>query len=90
MDVFSDKGSLAEEGPHGTLRFEDTQVKLAYDNKCLTSGFKEESGVVGTYEIHYRMLGQDKPARLYFTPKGDKCDAYPTNWKKAIWHRIEP
>jgi hypothetical protein len=91
MNVLNKEGSKAADGPQGTWRFEDGQIKLEYGAKCEidAKGGKAE-GVVGVYEVHYRMMGGDKPARLYFTPVGDQCLEHRTNWRRDKWSRVEP
>jgi hypothetical protein len=84
-----EKGSHRGDGPHGTWRFEDGLLVFEYRVKCVTSGGRTE-GIVGTYEVHYRLLGGDKPARLYFTPVDDQCEELRTDWRREAWNRYEP
>jgi hypothetical protein len=97
------KGSRQFTDARGTWRFEDAQLKLEYSARCLLDPLSAEKaeGIVGTYEVHYRMLGGDRPARLYFTAVDDQCYLHrliltrapvaPTTWTSPQpWKRYEP
>ena len=90
LDRYDANGSRTLSEDVGTWWFEDGQLKLDYRSYCFidTVGGKGE-GIVGTYEVHYRMLGEDKPARLYFTKVDDQClDSL--DWTGQPWNRYEP
>lgn len=79
----------------GTWWFEEGQMKIAWDPEkdggCIvdTSGTIEE-GVVGAYEVYYQLLGGDRPSRLTFRVKGDRC-VWPRTQMTAggPWDRYE-
>jgi hypothetical protein len=73
----------------GTWWFEDAQLKIEYRGKCQASSGVEE-GFVAAYKVDYRMMGGDKPARLYFTPVDDQCVEYRTLLREGQWKRNEP
>jgi hypothetical protein len=92
MNVVNDQGRTVEVGPRGTWRFEDTELKVEYSDKCVIGahGTETAEGIVGTYEVHYRMMGADKPTALYFTPVDDGCVDHRANWSRVTWTRVEP
>jgi len=70
---------------------EDGIFKLAYIGSCDTDLKKtEKEGVVGSYEVHYRLLGGDQPAELQFTKIDDECFINSKILTERPWKRYEP
>jgi limonene-1,2-epoxide hydrolase len=74
-----------------TWSMEDAQFKLAYIGSCDTDYNKtQKESVVGIYEVHYRLLGGDRPAALYFTRIEDECFFNSKILTERPWKRYEP
>jgi hypothetical protein len=74
-----------------TWSLEAGQLKFAYIGSCYTDlNRTEKEGLVGAYEVHYRLLGGDKPARLYFTKVDDECFVNSKILTEKPWNRTEP
>lgn len=72
---------------------EDGIFKLAYIGSCDTDynyNNTEKEGVVGSYEVHYRLLGGDRPAELRFTRIEDECFWNSKILTERPWKRYEP
>jgi hypothetical protein len=90
-DTLDMAGKRKVAGISGTWWFEDGQMKIAWDGECMVdTAATTEVGVVGAYEVSYQLLGGDRPARLTFRPKGDRCLIWRTQLiAGGPWDRYE-
>jgi hypothetical protein len=86
-DTLDLAGKRDATGVSGTWWFEDGQMRIQWDGECAVDAtLKVEEGVVSAYEL----LGGDRPARLTFRPKGDRCMIWRIQMTTAgPWDRYE-
>jgi hypothetical protein len=91
VGYYSDTGAQRPGDFSATWALEDGILELAYIGSCDTDYDKtEKEGVVGSYEVHYRLLGGDLPAELRLVRIEDECFWNSKILTERSWKRYEP